>query len=57
MFPKDPIILLSFINTRLRDQYDNIDRLCSEMDIDKDLVDDILKSAGYRYNKEQNQYK
>ena len=57
MFPKDPIILLSFINTRLRDQYSDLDALCSDMDIDKSEIDKILKSAGYKYSPTQNQYK
>ena len=32
--PQDPIILLSFINTRLRDQYASLDALCDDLDID-----------------------
>ena len=35
MIPQDPIMLLSFINTRLRDQYASLDQLCEDLDVDQ----------------------
>ena len=33
--PKDPMILYSFLNVKLRDFYYNLESLCEDMDIDK----------------------
>ena len=54
---KDPNILLSFINTKLRDFYNSIDELCEQLDLDQDEIDEILNSNGYFYNTSINQYK
>ena len=54
---KDPNILLSIINTKLRDEYSNIDDLCESLDYCKEEIDEILNSNGYYYSKELNQYK
>ena len=32
MLPQDPNILLSYINTKLRDQYPSLDALCDDLD-------------------------
>lgn len=56
MIPKDPIMLLSFVNTRLRDQYSNLDNLCDDLDVSKSEIVDTLKSAGYAYSESQNQF-
>ena len=55
--PNDPIILLSFINMKLRDQYQSLDELCDDMELDKNSLCDKLKSVGYTYSKTQNQFK
>lgn len=54
---ENPNILLSFINTKLRDQYSSIDDLCEDLDYSKEEIDSILNKKGYYYNKELNQYK
>lgn len=54
---ENPVILLSIINTKLRDQYSSIEDLCDDLDYEKDKVDAILNGAGYFYDREQNQYK
>ncbi len=59
MIPKDPVILLSYINTQLRDNYKGLDALAEGLDIDKASMDDIiakLKSIGYEYNSDKNQF-
>lgn len=57
MLPKDPFMLLSMINMKLRDQYSSIDELCDDMDEDKSEIDKKLEAAGFTYDKETNQYR
>ena len=57
MIPSDPMMLLSFINMKLRDEYDSLDELCDGLDISKDDVVNKLAAVGYRYNKDNNQFK
>ena len=33
--PKDPMLLLSVVNTKLRDYYHNLDALCYDMNLEK----------------------
>ncbi|MCQ2741964.1 MAG: DUF4250 domain-containing protein [Bacilli bacterium] len=54
---KNPVILLSLINTKLRDVYSSLDDLCEDMDTTKEELDSILNPVGYTYDKNQNQYK
>lgn len=56
MIPKDPVMLLSFVNLKLRDFYDNLDSLCDDMDIDKAEVIEKLSSIDYHYDSEKNQF-
>ena len=56
MLPKDPYILLSFINTKLRDEYSSLDRLCAALDADEGEVTAALAAVGYHYNPERNQF-
>ena len=48
--PKDPNILLSVINMKLRDKYSNFDELCDDLDIDKAEIENILASIGCKYS-------
>ena len=50
--PKDPMILLSVVNTKLRDFYADLDTLCQEMQIEKKE----LASIDYEYDAELNQF-
>lgn len=52
MLPENPDILVSVINTKLRDEYDSLEALCENMDIDMEELIKKLKEAGYTYNKE-----
>ena len=54
---KEPNVLLSFINMKLRDFYPSIDYLCEDLDYSKDEIDAILNSNGFFYNAIINQYK
>lgn len=55
--PKDPIILLSTINTALRDEYASLDDLCDDKSFDKDEIIKALASVNYSYNQDTNQFK
>lgn len=57
MLPKNPILLLSIVNTKLRDFYSSLDELCQDLDESKDEIIDILVSSGYIYDKELNQFR
>lgn len=56
MIPKDPVMLLSFVNLKLRDFYKDVDELCAELDINKEELTDKLSSIDYHYDKENNQF-
>ncbi len=56
MIPSDPMMLLSFINMKLRDSYTSLDALCDDLDVAKEEITDKLKSIGYKYNPETNQF-
>lgn len=56
MIPKDPVMLLSFINLKLRDYYSSLDALCDDMDVDKDEIMRSLASIDYHYDSEKNQF-
>ena len=60
MLPQDPIILLSYVNTQLRDNYSSLDKLAEGLDLSEDKVKDIvakLEGVGYKYDEEMNQFK
>ena len=54
--PKDPIMLMSFINLKLRDFYPSLDALCEDLDIDRKDLEDQLGKAGFEYSKETNKF-
>ena len=56
MLPRDPNILLSVINTKLRDRYAALDALCDDLDEDREEIAGILGEAGYVYSPEGNQF-
>lgn len=57
MIPKDPVILLGFINMKLRDEYASLERLCEELELAEKEVVDKLSGIDYHYDVEQNQFK
>ena len=55
--PMDPIIRLSYVNTQLRDNYESLDALCSDLDLDRKTLEESLAVIDYHYNKELNQFR
>lgn len=56
MIPKDPVMLLSFVNMKLRDFYGSLDVLCDELDADREEIENKLTEIGYHYDAEKNQF-
>lgn len=56
MIPNDPVMLLSFVNLKLRDFYSGLDAMCEDLDIDKVELEKKLETIDYHYNEERNQF-
>ena len=56
MIPKDPVMLLSFVNLKLRDFYKILDELCEDLDADKEEILEKLRAMDYTYDEEKNQF-
>lgn len=54
--PKDPVILLSYVNTKLRDFYPTLDEFARAEDADKDEIIKVLSAISYSYDSEKNQF-
>lgn len=54
--PSDPVMLLSVINTKLRDFYSSLDELCMEMKLSRHELEEKLASIDYEYDEQQNQF-
>lgn len=54
--PKDPMMLFSFINMKLRDFYPSLDALCQDMQVSKEEIVNKLKAVGFECNPEQNKF-
>ena len=54
--PSDPVILLSFLNTKLRDFYSSLDALCDDLDQDKTQLTQKIAAIGYTYDSDKNQF-
>ena len=50
MLPKDPVILLSFVNTKLRDEFASLEELCAALDADAQTLCDTLAALDYHYD-------
>ena len=54
--PNDPLMLFSFINMKLRDDYSSLDELCASLSIDREWLENKLASVGFEYNVENNKF-
>lgn len=54
--PKDPMMLFSFVNMKLRDMYASLDDFCDDAQIDKSCLLHTLGEAGFEYNEAQNKF-
>lgn len=54
--PQDPIMLLSYVNTQLRDQYGSLDDFCASLDVDRAELEEKLRAVNYEYDSERNAF-
>jgi hypothetical protein len=54
--PNDPIMLLSFINTKLRDEYSDLSELCASENISRDEINQKLNAVNYFYDEVLNKF-
>lgn len=54
--PKDPMTLLSVVNTKLRDFYPSLDALCEDMEVDRQEIETILQKIRYQYKEDLNRF-
>ena len=54
--PNDPVMLLSFVNTQLRDNYPDLSELCIALDVSADEITSKLAAIDYHCNRERNQF-
>lgn len=54
--PNDPFILLSYINTQLRDNYPSLEELCKSLDVDIEEIKSKLASVDYKYDEQNNKF-
>ncbi|HIS50095.1 MAG TPA: DUF4250 domain-containing protein [Candidatus Gallacutalibacter pullistercoris] len=54
--PSDPVILLSFVNTKLRDFHSSLDDLCKTLQVDPEDVTSKLAGIGYEYDAKLNRF-
>lgn len=55
-YPKDPAMLMSWANMKLRDCYGSLDELCDDLEIDRNELESKLNAAGFEYDKELNKF-
>lgn len=54
--PEDPMMLMSFINMKLRDDYDSLTALCEDLGLDEVWLTTKLANAGFEYNPSANKF-
>ena len=54
--PKDPVMLLSLINTKLRDFNSSLDDFCKENNLNEDEIKKKLEMIDYHYDEFKNKF-
>ncbi len=54
--PQDAMMLVSFVNMKLRDEYPSLNELCASMDIDRQWLVEKLATVGFEYSEENNKF-
>ena len=54
--PGDPVMLLSVVNTKLRDQYHDLNVVCDDMNVAKEEIESKLNAIDYFYDSNRNQF-
>jgi len=56
MIPQDPVMLLSFVNLKLRDYYSDLQAMCEDLDVSEQEIKEKLAAIDYHYDKVQNKF-
>lgn len=56
MIPSDPIMLLSYVNMKLRDHYGSFSAMCEDLDVSEAEITEKLAAVNYRYDAARNQF-
>ncbi|MCM1538632.1 MAG: DUF4250 domain-containing protein [bacterium] len=56
MLPKEPAMLLSAVNLKLRDYYESLEAMCDDMGEDISRITQTLAQIDYHYDRERNQF-
>ena len=56
MVPQDPVMLLSFVNTNLRDHFASLEELCAALDLSREELCEKLAKIDYEYDPAQNRF-
>jgi len=56
MIPKDPVMLLSFLNLKLRDFYKSLEQLCEDLELNQEELVAKMEGIDYRYDATKNQF-
>lgn len=56
MIPNDPVMLLSFLNLKLRDFYDSLESLCEDLQVEKQEITEKMALIDYHYDERRNQF-
>jgi len=56
LLPNNPMILLSYVNTQLRDEFESLDSLCKFFNADKDDIEEKLGAIDYHYDEKLNKF-
>ncbi|HIZ79871.1 MAG TPA: DUF4250 domain-containing protein [Candidatus Lachnoclostridium stercorigallinarum] len=54
--PKDPAMLLSYVNTQLRDNYPSLEEMCQALGESREEIEKTLGTIDYEYSPEQNRF-
>lgn len=56
MIPKNPVMLLSYLNTQLRDYYESLEELCAVLDLEQKELVEQMKGIDYCYDERMNRF-
>lgn len=56
MIPNDPMMLLSYVNTQLRDFYSDLESFCRDQNVDGEALRDKLSAIDYVYDEKLNKF-
>lgn len=49
ILPKDPVMLMSFVNMKLRDEYMTLEDFCNSYSLDKSKLKAEMENAGFTW--------